>query len=688
PDANYTYNGTVAQSTGNGLPSVLNGILTVNTSVAMPGGVTISQPTRIRKLVDITRGRLISNGNLTIESTASSNGNVRGPSGGGVLTSANQYLTDNVNVESWFSGGDITYRGTRTISSPVNNAPIFEQLQQKMLITGQGAGFDAPATQETILTYYEPAKVSDGVLAQYQSLPASGIKTSPVPGLGYFLLYHGDRILDPSGINPPQSLTATYTGVINQGDIRVDLSFTNNTGSRDDEYNGFNLVGNPYPAVIDWAKVTRSDITKIDNMVSIIKPGGGMMTYSNGVVTNALPAGAPPPGNSAISFYIQPGQGFYVRTRAEGTFLTFTEASKAVSNSPVRLLSLPQEPFLAFNSIMGNAAPANTEPVSQVLRLHLQDSKNVDETAIVFQTGNKAVYGGADVTYFSGSSVSLSSVTSDGKNVAINFMPEIKKVSELKLWVNAAASGSVKLIFTDLKGVGEYQVFLKDIYLDKLVNVKLNPVYEFSIDKTNVNTFGSERFKLVFQAPVYTVAASITLKAKKTGNGVQLSFIPKGEKNNSPFEIERSADGKAFEKIAQVLSKSQIGLEYSYVDKNPLKGMSYYRLKQKGSADTWIYSNVFSLDWGLTAISQNTGSTLNIYPNPAVNEIRVNFHSSDRDLIMSVYNMSGKKMKEIAFKRQAELKGNISELSQGIYFIELSDATSKQIMGWAKFYKN
>ncbi|HYK77830.1 MAG TPA: T9SS type A sorting domain-containing protein, partial [Daejeonella sp.] len=555
----------------------------------------------------------------------------------------------------------------------------FEQLQQKMLITGQGAGFDAPATQETILTYYETAKVSEGAAGQYKSLP-SGIKTNPIPGSGYFLLYRGDRVLDPSGTNSPQSLTATYTGVINQGDIRIDLSYTNNTGPRDDEYNGFNLVGNPYPAVIDWAKITRSSTAQIDNMVSVIKPGGGMTTFSNGVTTNALPAGTVPPGNTSNTFYIQPGQGFYVRTRATGTFLTFSEVCKVVDQPTFnRWLNLPETPVLASGApIMATSASQQEGSVHQVLRLNLQDSKNTDETAIIFQEGNKAVYGGADVTYFSGSSVSLSSVTSDGKNVAINFMPDLKDIPELKLWVNAAASGPVKLNFTDFKGAGEYQVFLKDAYLDKVVNVRVSPVYEFSIDKANASTFGSERFKLLLQAPVCTDASSISLKGKMASNGVELSFLVKGENNSSSFEIERSADGKTFGTIAQVLSKSQA--EYFFVDQSPLKGMSYYRLKQKGNTGTWIYSNVFSL--GLPE-----DLSLSVYPNPAVSEFRINF-LPDRDLVMSVYNISGKKMKELSFKKQAELRGNISELSQGMYFIKLSDASSKQIVGWSKFYKN
>jgi hypothetical protein len=54
--ANYTYNGTVGQVTGNGLPTALTGNLTINNSNS--AGVTLSQATGVSGILFLTNGRL------------------------------------------------------------------------------------------------------------------------------------------------------------------------------------------------------------------------------------------------------------------------------------------------------------------------------------------------------------------------------------------------------------------------------------------------------------------------------------------------------------------------------------------------------------------------------------------------------------------------------------------------------
>ncbi|MFD1628766.1 Ig-like domain-containing protein [Pseudopedobacter beijingensis] len=84
-------------------------------------------------------------------------------------------------------------------------------------------------------------------------------------------------------------------------------------------------------------------------------------------------------------------------------------------------------------------------------------------------------------------------------------------------------------------------------------------------------------------------AQSTTLPVKLTsfngklqGDHVELNWLTASEKNNSHFDVLRSADGKTFDKIGFVQGKgtSDLTNNYSYTDLFPYKGNNYYKLKQ------------------------------------------------------------------------------------------------------------
>ncbi|HYK76051.1 MAG TPA: T9SS type A sorting domain-containing protein, partial [Daejeonella sp.] len=637
--------------------------------------ITLGNMLNIKQSVNVVSGKLDANSNLTLLSSPSGSASI-------ATISSSATILGNVNVQSWFTGGSAVMRGTRTIAAPVNDGStnsIYKQLQNYMLITGTGEGFDYPGAA-SIVTYNEPASIADGPAAQYN--PVTNINDKLPAGRGFFLLYRGDRSQANNKLSPPyaipESFAVTYQGPINQGNITVPLSFTNRTEHADDKaYNGYNLVGNPYPATIDWTLVGK---TNTENLVSIIKPGGGMVTYSNGIVTNGGPAGTLTEDNTIIYSelpFIQSGQGFYVKAKGSGASITFTENSKAVNNAAARLLSVPQNLLASASRDYDLASSAKcVETTNEVLRINLQDSKNIDETAIVFKEGYSAEYGEGDATYFSGSSVSLYSLTSDGKNVAINFMPDIKEVTEMRLWVSATVSGPVKLNFTDFKGVGSHQVFLKDVYLDKLIDVKLKPVYEFNIDRDNTQTFGSERFRLLFRAPLL-----VTLKVKRINKGVELSYDNTSEIGSlRSLEIERSPDGKTFKTIGwgDILTKAANPVAI-YVDENSLNGANYYRIKMSYLDGVVQHSESVQFN----NILEKKGQVAWIYPNPANHKIYVLPNTFDeKNVRLVVYDLKGKKL--LGGKGPSL---EVAGLDKGIYLVELINAETNQQIGKTKFIK-
>ena len=509
--------------------------------------ITIGNTLNIVEEVKVVSGKINGNGFLTLLSTAGKNAGIN------TLSSSATILGD-VNVQAFFTGGD-GFRGTRTVSSPINDAgtiSTFKQMQSYLHITGSGTGFDAMPlpVSPTIQTYFEAAKYGDGASAQFKSIVS--IDEKSLPGTGFFLRFRGNRS-DANGnklvpVNyayaVPENVMVTFKGPINQGNLTTTVSYTSHTDHLlDAAYNGYNLIGNPYPSTINWALVSKINM---EDIVSIIKPGGGMVTYSNGFVTNGGPPNTSTATNTVIPSglpYIQTGQGFYVKSKPGGGTVNFTESCKNVLSSPDRLLQRPSADMPRLADLAPRKAEIKAQP--NAIRIELCDTKNSDETVIVFSECDEAAYAAGDAVYFTGSTVSLASLTSDLQSVAINFMPAIDLVHEVKLKADALTSGPVQLRFTNIFVPQGYIIFLKDDFLHTLTNVRMQPVYHFFIDKTMPATFGTSRFSVIVKrkhAPdpkLNVITASpnpfkenfvIKLKDEIKGNTRMLVFDMQGRK--------------------------------------------------------------------------------------------------------------------------------------------------------------
>ncbi len=83
-------------------------------------------------------------------------------------------------------------------------------------------------------------------------------------------------------------------------------------------------------------------------------------------------------------------------------------------------------------------------------------------------------------------------------------------------------------------------------------------------------------------------------KARPQQENVYLEWSTASEINNEGFIIERSAKGENWDKIDFVVGRGTAATAnlYTYIDKDPLIGTSYYRLRQRDYDGTEAFSNV------------------------------------------------------------------------------------------------
>jgi len=267
PGANYSFNGIVAQVTGDLLPTTVN-----NFTVDNAAGVTLSNTSLI-----ISGNLCINNGKLfTIES-----GKQLTVSGTTTLNCAEcLVLKSDVSGTSSFIDNGIFGSGTTRIERYISeNAWHYTSVPIVSTST-------FPFTDLYVKYYTESNNSFHYIIRNDSNL------TVKMTGYAIFS--------DP---NTTGNKTIAFTGSLNTGAENISLT---SSGSTDND--GWNLVGNPYPSAIDWTLPGWTK-TNVDNAIYFYN-GTGYSSYIAGVSTN---------GGSK---FIPSMQGFFVHATGSGVLGT------------------------------------------------------------------------------------------------------------------------------------------------------------------------------------------------------------------------------------------------------------------------------------------------------------------------------------------------------------------------------
>lgn len=144
---------------------------------------------------------------------------------------------------------------------------------------------------------------------------------------------------------------------------------------------------------------------------------------------------------------------------------------------------------------------------------------------------------------------------------------------------------------------------------------------------------------------------------------VELSWLTIEEINSNKFDVERSKDGRNWQKITEVDASGNVKANtyYNVTDKQPFRGLMYYRLKMIDSDETYAYSSIASVNVSSAEIS--------IFPNPVENRIELNGISWGEVLSAELIDMNGRKVLESKFPGGAV---SVKKVSPGMYVLTLT----------------
>ena len=165
-------------------------------------------------------------------------------------------------------------------------------------------------------------------------------------------------------------------------------------------------------------------------------------------------------------------------------------------------------------------------------------------------------------------------------------------------------------------------------------------------------------------------------EAKKSYHSALLSWSTATEKDNSHFEVLRSADGKNWNAIARVngVGNSNQLNHYNAVDKMPLAGTNFYQLKQVDFNGDNELSEIKAIDFKLgesTTLSANYSSSV----------LTVNVHTTVKgNANLTLSDIGGKK---IISRQYTLVNGNNTvsipaNLQNGVYVLMMNNGLAKE----------
>ena len=155
--------------------------------------------------------------------------------------------------------------------------------------------------------------------------------------------------------------------------------------------------------------------------------------------------------------------------------------------------------------------------------------------------------------------------------------------------------------------------------------------------------------------------------AEKVEKSVHLHWQTASETNNRGFEVQRSDDGARWQEIGFVNGNGTTTetQHYILIDKEPLGGTNYYRLRQIDFDGTASLSNIVAVK------GSDKHSELKLNPNPASDVVEIKGVDLTSEPLLKIMDATGRPLRE---QRLSSSTLDVSALPPGMYYLILYDS--------------
>ncbi len=394
-NGSYVYNGNVQQTTGTGLPTEV-----AEFEIDNSNNVRVTENLEVAGTLNLTAGSLIIQ------------------SGKNLIANTKNITSGDLIMEHQITGS----KGWRLLSSPLSST--YEDLLDNTITQGyDGAyystGSEPGDTLQPNVMYYDETYATNsngGAATDNQRWRAPSAASESVPeALGLYTYIFGDidgDVLYDDIFGLP--LTLTVQGQENEGNgSAVDFGVTYTS----DADSGWNLVGNPYAATIDWDNAPEWTKTNIDNTIYVWDPAISNFKTWNGTT-----------GDLDSQGLIAPFQGFWVKANGENPTLEVSEGAKTFGGTYVgkRQSKTSQHPVISLKVSDGKKEAATHFMFSEDAKL----GKDLSDAYRLIPPPGIESY------------LDISSISANGDHFSINNLPRyFGKTIEIPIFVDAYNNG-------------------------------------------------------------------------------------------------------------------------------------------------------------------------------------------------------------------------------------------------------
>ena len=485
-NSSYSYNGSQPQVTGQGLPAQVLSLSTTNNSP-----LTLTAPVGVRQVLTVGGA-----GNLNLNGQALT---LRSSAGGTalVVNAGTGLVQGTATVQRFIDGSANSGSGYRHYSAPVANTTVadlatsgFTPTLTQSYNTSTTPGTTTPFP--TVFGYDQArlASVSNNLSAFDKGFVVPQANDALVPGRGYAVQIGAGELVD-------------FRGTLGTGLLSVNLLRNSGPTAADA---GWALVGNPYPAPLDYSQVLPADRTGLDAAVYMVQSSGPYTGTYRAFVNGQSTTGSNNP-------LIASGQGFFVRVSQGSTSgqLTFRNGQRVTDYAVAQQTT--------FQRIAADTRPA--------LRLTLAGSSGTDGWVSYAETSATA---GFDREFDAAklpnpSGLNLSSTTG-AELLAIDGRPAFTAATLLPLTVSVPAAGSYSLEAAALANLpAGLTASLRDALTGTVTPLAAGTRYAFTVTAAQAAAPLAGRFAVQFAAgsPLATAPAALTAAVRVYPNPARSS---------------------------------------------------------------------------------------------------------------------------------------------------------------------
>ena len=605
---------------------------------------------------NVNNAMLNTGDNIVLASSATATASVTDITNNGNNT-GNKF-SGKVTVERYFPAR----RAWRLVTAPLSGAgSIFSTWQNNGVFTpGKGTYVTGPSAN-LLSNGMDPSLLNNislkigSALSPIINTLTTNLSTSNgnSDNKGFFIFVRGDRTSNNLAVNYCNTTTIKSAGILQTGDQQ--FAATSSLGA-------FTLVGNPYASPVDFSKLIR---TNLSNRFYAWDPylgndQGGYVVIDD--MSNSGNYTATPSRLGGQAKLIESSQAVFVITAsAASASIKFTETAKTSSNLQGLFRPVTEPPYFKTNLYLLDDNGTSSLADGNLIQFDDYFNAGVDMQDAIKLSNVYETIGLANGT----------------TSLAINRRPLL--ASRDTIFLNFSRNRQRKYQFEFVAGKIQQDNlagFLEDQYLKKLTPLNMDGITKVDFEiSSNPLSAASNRFRVLFCPSVSFTKINAAVK----GDDIAIEWEVNDEYNSKSYDIERSSNGVSFTKLDSSLAcgNGKKLVSYAWLDKEPLPGYYYYRIRSLSNNAVVGYSKVVKVK-----MNRSTPE-LYVFPNPVTEDnIQIQMNKMPPGiyrvrLLSAIGQVLGNYQISHVFNTSTENIHLANRLVSGVYQLEITHPNNK-----------